>query len=83
MLSELIKGSVDVFMMSETKLDDSFPECQFFVDGFHAPFRYDRMAVVVAFCFTSARTYQQNSSTVVFQFPKVFLLKIIFVRESG
>ena len=26
MLSELIKGFVDVFMISETKLDDSFPE---------------------------------------------------------
>ena len=26
MLSELIKGFVDAFMISETKLDDSFPE---------------------------------------------------------
>ena len=26
MLSELIKGFVDVFMISETKLDDSFPK---------------------------------------------------------
>ena len=42
MLSELIKGFVDVFMISETKLDDSFPEGQFFIDGFHTPFRYDR-----------------------------------------
>ena len=42
MLSELIKGFVDVFMVSETKLDDSFPEGQFFIDGFHTPFRYDR-----------------------------------------
>ena len=42
MLSQLIKGFVDVFMLSETKLDDSFPEGQFFIDSFHAPFRYDR-----------------------------------------
>ena len=42
MLNELIKGFVDVFMISETKLDDSFPEAQFFIDGYHTPFRYDR-----------------------------------------
>ena len=28
--------------MSETKLNDSFPEGQFFIDSYHAPFRYDR-----------------------------------------
>ena len=42
MVSELIKGFVDIFMISETKLDDSFPEGQFFIDGYHTPFRYDR-----------------------------------------
>ena len=42
MLSELIKGLVDVFMISETKLGGSFPEGQFFIDGYHKPFRYDR-----------------------------------------
>ena len=39
MLSELIQNFVDVFMMSETKLDESFPEGQFFIDGYHTPFR--------------------------------------------
>ena len=42
MLSELIKGFVDVFMISETKLDDSFPEGQFFIDGYDTPFTYDQ-----------------------------------------
>ena len=40
MISELIKGFVDIFMISETKLDGSFPEGQFFIDGYHSPFRY-------------------------------------------
>ena len=40
-LSELIKGFVDVFLKSETKLDDSFSEGQFFIDGYHTPFKYD------------------------------------------
>ena len=42
MVSELIKCFVDVFMISETKLEESFPEGQFFIDGYHTHFRYDR-----------------------------------------
>ena len=40
-LCEQIKGSIDVFMISESKLDDSFPDGQFLIDGFHMPFRFD------------------------------------------
>ena len=29
-------------MVSRTKLDDSFPEAQFLIEGFHSPFRFDR-----------------------------------------
>ena len=29
-------------MVSETKLDDSFPEDQFLIEGFHSPFRFER-----------------------------------------
>ena len=29
-------------MVSETKLDDSFPEGQFLIECFHSPFRFDR-----------------------------------------
>ena len=42
MVSEIIKGFVDIFMISETKFDVSFPEDQFFIDGYHKPVRYDR-----------------------------------------
>ena len=45
------------------------------------PWGMTEIAMVVAFCFTSARRYQQNSSTVFFQLPKVFLLKLIFIRK--
>ena len=41
MLSELIKGFVNVFMITETKLDGSFPEGQFFMCSYNAPFRFD------------------------------------------
>ena len=41
LLSEQVKGSIDILMVSETKLDDSFPKDQFLIEGFHSPFRFD------------------------------------------
>ena len=41
-LSEQIKTSIDIMMISETKLDDSIPDDQFLVEGYHASFRFDR-----------------------------------------
>ena len=39
--SKGIKGLIDVFMVYETKLDDSLPEGQFLIESFHSPFRFD------------------------------------------
>ena len=41
LLSEQIKGSVDILIISETKKCDSFPDGQFLIEGYHAPFRFD------------------------------------------
>ena len=41
-LKSIIHGKVDVFVVSETKIDESFPTCQFKIDGFSTPFRLDR-----------------------------------------
>ena len=42
-LSDLVKGKVDVLLISETKIDDSFPKGQFLIQGFiSAPYRLDR-----------------------------------------
>ena len=35
-------GSIDVLMISESKLYDSFPHGQFLIVEFHTPFRFDR-----------------------------------------
>ena len=37
-----VKGYIDILMISETKLDESFPIGQFLIDGYSAPFRLDR-----------------------------------------
>ena len=41
-LKSLITGNIDVLVVIETKLDDSFPTAQFYIDGYSAPYRLDR-----------------------------------------
>ena len=41
-LTDQITGNVDIMVISETKLDDSFPESQFKIPGYSSPFRLDR-----------------------------------------
>ena len=41
-LTEMVKGFLDIFLISESNLDDSFPEGQFIIDGYDTPFRFDR-----------------------------------------
>ena len=38
LLAEQIKGIIDVLVISETKLDESFPVCQFRFPGYASPF---------------------------------------------
>ena len=40
-LISLIKDNIDILMISETKLDQSFPTNQFMINGFSIPFRLD------------------------------------------
>ena len=42
MLQEVIGNNIDVLLISETKLDASFPLSQFILDGFTLPYRLDR-----------------------------------------
>ena len=42
LLCHQIKGNVDILLISETKLDNSFPAGQFLIDGYSVPYRLDR-----------------------------------------
>ena len=42
-IQELIKRAFDIFLISETKIDDSFPNAQFKIEGYKS-FRKDRYA---------------------------------------
>ena len=41
-MSLIVKNNVDILLISETNLDDSFPKAQFLLHGFSAPYRLDR-----------------------------------------
>ena len=42
MLSDLIYGNIDILLLTETKLESSFPSLNFKLNGFKNPFRRDR-----------------------------------------
>ena len=42
LLSEQVKGNTDVLIISETKVDDSFPTGSFSIDGVSTPYCSDR-----------------------------------------
>ena len=41
-MKELVLKHMDILVVTETKLDDSFPNPKFSVDGFSEPFRIER-----------------------------------------
>ena len=41
-LKSLIKENIDILLVSETKLDDTYPKGQFKIDGYDKPIRLDR-----------------------------------------
>ena len=43
-LVSFIKNNLDILMISETKIDDTFPDSQFLIEGFSVPYRLDRTA---------------------------------------
>ena len=43
-LVSLVTSDIDILMISETKIDESFPLSQFMIDGFSLPYRRDRNA---------------------------------------
>ena len=43
-LNDIIQDKIDVFLVSETKIDKTFPTAQFYLNGFETPHRLDRTA---------------------------------------
>ena len=56
-LKFLTQGKIDILMISETKLEESFPTNQFLISDFSAPFRLDRNDEGGVSSFISEKTY--------------------------
>ena len=41
-LFDIVGKNVDIFLISESKFNNTFPNGQFLMNGFHEPFRKDR-----------------------------------------
>ena len=53
MLMHIINGTIDILIVSETKIDESFPLSQFCIDGYNKPIRLDRNSHgggIILFC---------------------------------
>ena len=59
-LVEFIRNKGDILMISETKIDESFPLGQFTINGFNAPFRLNAIVMVEVLCFLCGKIYQLN-----------------------
>ena len=51
---------MDILLISETKIDDSFPTAKFFIKGFSAPYRQDRNGRGGDFFYFFRRMYRQE-----------------------
>ena len=41
-LKLLVRGKVDILVITENKLDSTFPTSQFLIEGYSEPYRFDR-----------------------------------------
>ena len=59
-LASFINNNLDILMISETKIDDTFPDSQFLIKGFSVPYRLDLTAKGEGFYYISERIYLLN-----------------------
>ena len=79
-LKTIISGKIDILVITETKLDDTFPTNQFSIDGFSMPFRLDREGV--GLLYTLEKTYHvENLNHIINQIIlKELSLRLILGR---
>ena len=59
-LKLFVQGKIDILIVTETKLDSTFPTSQFVIFGYSEPYRFDRNRNGRGVLFTFEKTYQAN-----------------------
>ena len=62
-IETFIQGNVDIFIVTESKLDETFPAGPFFMDGFTPPHRLDRNIHGGVYLYMYEKTYPVNHLT--------------------
>ena len=57
LLFSLVSNNIDVLLISETKIDNTFPVSQFCVPGYSVPFRLDRQKTEEVLCYMLRNIY--------------------------
>ena len=57
LLFSLVLNNIDVLLISETKIDNTFPVSQFCVPGYSVPFRLDRQETEEVLCYMLRNIY--------------------------
>ena len=57
LLFYLVSNNIDVLLISETKIDNTFPVSQFCVPGYSVPFRLDRQKTEEVLCYMLRNIY--------------------------
>ena len=82
-LVDQIKGNIDILVISETKLDESFPVGQFKIPGFATPFRRDRNELgggIMMFVREDIHAMQISNETLSIE---GLFIQLIFWEKSG
>ena len=69
---------VDIFMISETRTDDSFPQARYLVEGFLSPFIFDPDKTGGGIF----QKFQLKYYAMIFPLLKAFLSKLFFIKRS-
>ena len=76
---------IDILVLTETKLDDTFPTTQFLVNGFSEPYRLNRNRNGEGLIFSFVRIFRINCQINMFfrTTGKVYLLNSILGNING
>ena len=83
LLTEIVKDFIDISLISVSRVPDSFLKGQLILDGYHAPFRFDRNQNGGGLLLYHRGNTPVNVCAVAFLLPEAFNWKLFFIRKDG
>ena len=77
-LKLIMTGNLDILIITESKLDETFPKKQFCIKGYAPPFRAGRTKMVGLLSFIFGKIYLVRYSLII---PQLLILKVSFLKS--